>query len=74
MIAPDLGSYRPRRPCDELTYQIVPSAAISSRRTVVSGIGSLISVSAIVFLSILIRQLLPLHDTHGFPSASSLMP
>src|SRR5918999_1469003 len=74
LVAPVLGSKRPRRPCDELTYQIVPSAAMSSRRTVVSGIGSSISVSAIVAGSTLTRQLLPLQATQGTPSASILMP
>ena len=53
LISPVLGLKRPSCPRPELTYQIMPSGAISRRRTVVPPSGSLISVSAMLAGSIL---------------------
>src|SRR5919106_2331476 len=66
---PVFGSNRPRRPREELTYQIIPSSAISRRRTVVFGSGRRYSWIAIVSGSIFTRALLPLQATHRTPAA-----
>ena len=52
----------------------MPSSAMSRRRTVVPGVGSLTSVRSRVAGSTLTRQGAPLQATHRKPSASSLMP
>ena len=62
------------RPLPEFTYQIMPSSAMSRRRTVVPPSGSLYSFSSIVAGSILKRQGAPLHENQIAPSASTLMP
>src|SRR5919106_5474126 len=48
LTSPVFGSNRPSRPRDELTYQTIPSLAMSSRRTFVSGSGNGYSRTAIV--------------------------
>jgi hypothetical protein len=58
----------------EFTYQIVPSPAMSRRRTVVTGVGSFTSVIAMVAGSTFKRQLLPLQAIQGLPSLSILTP
>src|SRR4029434_10441557 len=74
LTSPVFGSNRPKRPRAELTYQIIPSLVISSRRTVVFGSGKLYCRISIVAGSTLSKQLLPLQATHRLPSEPTLIP
>src|SRR3954466_9539804 len=73
LISPVFGLRRPSLPAPELTYQTVPSCAMSRRRTVVLGSGSFTSVIASVAGSTFRRHGRPLHATHSVPSLSNLM-
>ena len=61
------------RPPPEFTYQIMPSGAMSKRRTVVPASGSLTSVMSSVSGLTFSRQGRALQETHSVPSASNLM-
>src|SRR5919109_1705207 len=74
LTSPVFGSSRPSRPRPELTYQIIPSLVISSRRTVVFGSGKGYCRISIVSGSTLSKQLLPLQATHRLPSELTLIP